>query len=100
MCIRDRYAGALAFVEPGLDEFPGEKIAIEIETRLRETLLSGHLPVAAGCSGMSPAVREYRNIGPGVGSARFEPVSYTHLDVYKRQALHLAPIAAPGCLRS
>ena len=66
------YAGALAFVEPGLDEFPGEKIAIEIETRLRETLLSGHLPVAAGCSGMSPAVREYRNIGAGVGSARFE----------------------------
>ncbi len=66
------YAGALAFVEPGLDEFPGEKIAIEIETRLRQTLLSGHLPVSAGCSGMSPAVHEYRNIGPGVGSARFE----------------------------
>jgi hypothetical protein len=66
------YAGALAFVEPGLDEFPGEKTAIEIETRLREALLSGHLPVANGCSGMSPAVREYRNIGKGVESAVFE----------------------------
>ena len=66
------YTGALAFVEPGQDEFPGEKIAIEIETRLRETLLSGHLPVAPGCSGTSPAVREYQNIGPGVESARFE----------------------------
>ncbi len=66
------YTGALAFVEPGQDEFPGEKIAIEIETRLRETVLSGHLPVASGCSGSSPAAREYQNIGPGVESARFE----------------------------
>ncbi|MGA2579671.1 MAG: FG-GAP-like repeat-containing protein [Bryobacteraceae bacterium] len=66
------YASALAFVEPGLDEFPGEKVSIEIETRLREALLSGHLPVAAGCSGMSPAAREYRNIGPGVETALFE----------------------------
>ena len=59
------YSGALAFVEPGLDEFRGEQTAIEIETRLREALLGGRLPVATGCGGLSPAVREYQNIGPG-----------------------------------
>jgi len=66
------WAGALGFAEPGLDEFPGEKTAIEIEMRLREGLLGGHLPVAAGCGGSSPAAREYVNVGPGVERARFE----------------------------
>jgi tetratricopeptide (TPR) repeat protein len=65
------YASALAFVEPGLDEFPGEKTAIEIEARLREGVLSGHPALAPGCRGISPAVREYRPVAPGVAQAVF-----------------------------
>ena len=65
------YAPALAFVEPGLDEFPGEKAAMEIETRLREGVLSGRQALAPGCRGTSPAAREYRDVAPGVATAVF-----------------------------
>lgn len=65
------YAPALAFVEPGLDEFPGEKAALEIEARLREGVLSGQLALVSGCRGTSPAAREYRDVAPGVATAVF-----------------------------
>jgi FimV-like protein len=66
------WAPALAFVEPGSDEFTGEKGAIETESRLAKALLSGQSPIAPTCGGRSPAVREYRDIAPGVASAVFE----------------------------
>ena len=66
------YAPALAFVEPGSDEFAGEKIATEAELRLRSGLLSGEPPLASACRGISPAAREYREIAPGVSTAVFE----------------------------
>ena len=61
----------LAFAEPGLDEFPGEKIAMEIEACLRAAVSSGKLPFAPNCAGISPAPREYRDIAPGVAAAAF-----------------------------
>jgi tetratricopeptide (TPR) repeat protein len=66
------YSSALKFVEPGLDEFPGEKIAMEIEARLGQSLRQGPAPFAPGCTGSSPAAREYRDIAPGVANAVFE----------------------------
>ena len=44
---------------------------MEIETRLRTAVMDGRLPLAAGCSGISPAPREYREIAPGVAAAVF-----------------------------
>jgi len=65
------YASLLQFVEPGLDEFPGEKIAMEIEARLGEAARRGHAPFATGCGGASPAARDYHEIAPGVARAVF-----------------------------
>jgi tetratricopeptide (TPR) repeat protein len=65
------YTSLLAFAKPGLDEFPGEKIAMEIEAGLRSALMSPRSPLAAGCAGISPAPREYRDIAPGVAAAVF-----------------------------
>ena len=63
------YASLLRFVEPGLDEFPGEKIALELEHRLAENVLRGPLPFAPECSGKSPA--GYRAIADGVAESAF-----------------------------
>jgi tetratricopeptide (TPR) repeat protein len=65
------YTSLLAFAEPGRDEFPGEKTAMEIEARLGEALRRGQTQFAPGCAGVSPAVREYRDIAPGVAKAVF-----------------------------
>lgn len=65
------YEAAQKFVEPGLDEFPAEKQAMEIESTLRTALDSGRLPADEKCTGSSPAPREYRAIGPGVSEAVF-----------------------------
>ena len=65
------YAPALAMVEPGSDEFPGEKTAREIEARLHTAFQSGELPCPAGLRAVSPEAREYRDIAPGVAEAVF-----------------------------
>jgi tetratricopeptide (TPR) repeat protein len=65
------YASILAFAEPGLDEFPGEKTAMEIESRLLAALRTGQPPCTADCRGASPAPREYRNLAPGVATGVF-----------------------------
>ncbi len=65
------YTALMAFAEPGLDQFPGEKTAMEIEARLAAAVRDGKLPLAAGCRGASPAPREYEDIGPGVAKAVF-----------------------------
>ncbi len=66
------YASVMALVEPGHDEFLGEKMAMEIETRLSSALVSGDPPFAAGCRGSSPAPSRYRNIAHDVAAAVFE----------------------------
>ena len=65
------YAHALAMVEPGLDEFPAEKAALQVEARLQTAFQDGKLPCAPGCRGVSPKPREYRNVAPGVAAAVF-----------------------------
>jgi len=65
------YTSLLKFAEPGLDEFPGEKIAMEIEARLGEAVRQGHAPFTPGCRGLSPAARDYRDVAPGVARAVF-----------------------------
>ena len=42
--------------------------------------VAGHVPAAAALFGLPPTARAQ------------VPVSYTHLDVYKRQAVHLLPL--------
>jgi tetratricopeptide (TPR) repeat protein len=65
------YASALAFAEPGSDEFPGEKTAMEIEKRLASAVPAGELAFTPDCGGSSPAPASYRNIAPGVAEAVF-----------------------------
>ncbi len=66
------FAAVMALAEPGLDEFPGEKTAMEIEVRLAAALRTGDLPVAAGCSGASPAPSQFRQVAPDVVTAVFD----------------------------
>lgn len=58
-------------VEPGLDEFPAEKAALEIEARLQTAFQYGKLPCAPDLRAVSPKPREYRNLAPGVAEAVF-----------------------------
>jgi hypothetical protein len=66
------YASVMQFAEPGHDEFPGEKTAMEIEARLSSALNSGDPPLTTGCRGSSPAPSRYRSIAPDVATAVFE----------------------------
>ncbi len=65
-------AAAMAFAEPGTDEFPGEKTAMEIEARLASAVATGEPPLAAACTGASPAPAGYRDIAPDVAIAVFD----------------------------
>ncbi len=66
------YASLLRFAEPGLDEFPGEKTAQEIEARLLAALEGERLPVAPGCVSIPPAARAWRDIAPDVSAAIYD----------------------------
>ncbi|MGO9232368.1 MAG: FG-GAP-like repeat-containing protein [Bryobacteraceae bacterium] len=66
------FAAVMALAEPGSDEFPGERIAMEIEARLAAALGSGDLPVAAGCTGASPAAGQFRQVAADVVTAVFD----------------------------
>jgi len=58
-------------VEPGLDEFPAEKVALEVEARLRAAFDEGKLPCGPDCKTISPKPVEYRNLASGVDAAVF-----------------------------
>ena len=66
------YASVLAFAEPGTDEFPGEKPAMELEMRLGSALAAGDLPFATACTGATPAPVAYRKIAADVAVAVFD----------------------------
>ena len=66
------YSGLVAFAEPGHDEFPAEKAALEAQTRLTSALETGDLPFAGKCTGASPAPAGYRDIAPDVAVAVFD----------------------------
>jgi len=62
----------MSLTEPGLDEFKGEKAAMELEARLAGALRTGDLPMAQSYSGVSPAPTHYRQVAPDVATAVFE----------------------------
>lgn len=63
------YASALSMVEPGLDEFPGEKIAMAIESALSDSIRTSRLPLAPTAKGRSPFAREYKPVANDVNVA-------------------------------
>ena len=65
-------AAIMAFAEPGTDEFPAEKTAMEVEARLASAVESGEMPLADGCGGASPLPAEYRSVAPDVAVAVFD----------------------------
>jgi tetratricopeptide (TPR) repeat protein len=65
------YDAALAHLEPGTDEFPFEKEAQEIETRLAAMLSGRELPLASDFAGTSPMPRRYKPVAEGVAEAEF-----------------------------
>ena len=84
MCIRDRYKddyisafGKLALSEEWMADTLAKMRAAEAEQEA---------PGAAGPAGR-PALRV---------SGKKHPVSYTHLDVYKRQSLESSTVSASG----
>jgi Flp pilus assembly protein TadD len=66
------FAAVMELVEAGSDEFPGEKIAMEIEARLASAVRTGGLPLATGCTGASPAAREFKQVAADVVTAVFD----------------------------
>ena len=61
------YAPLLKFAEPGSDQFPAERTAMEMETLLRDRLLAGQLRV-------QPGHVVYRQIAPDASVATFGAV--------------------------
>src|ERR1700741_1195058 len=49
-------------IAPGLDDFPEEKIAQQIETSMHNALRSGNLPGASSIRGVSPCATSFRSI--------------------------------------
>ena len=78
MCIRDR---------PRLDGGAGAMSQAYRDNALEDVRASG--PVAASAPGRRIMIMPYMDTIDGARAAvsehRYEPVSYTHLDVYKRQ---------------
>lgn len=65
------YESLYRFVEPGHDEFPGEKQAFEIAAQLRQLPGTGKLPLALNFQGISPLPARYGEVAPGVRRAEF-----------------------------
>ena len=65
------WAAVMGLIEPGSDEFAGEKLAFEIESGLAEAFRTGRIPVAPNCGGISPFPVRYDTFAPGVSKAVF-----------------------------
>jgi len=65
------WAAVVGLIEPGSDEFAGEKLAFEIESGLAEAFRTGRIPVAPNCGGISPFPVRYDAFAPGVSKAVF-----------------------------
>jgi tetratricopeptide (TPR) repeat protein len=65
------YDSAVGHVTPGTDEFPFEKEAQEIESRLRAMLRGQRLPLASDFAGRAPLARRYKPVAEGVSEAEF-----------------------------
>jgi tetratricopeptide (TPR) repeat protein len=65
------YEGLSRHIEPGHDEFPGEKQAAEIGAHLKRMVETGELPLAGDFQGSSPLPARYRTVAAGVFEAEF-----------------------------
>lgn len=66
------YEDLLRFIEPGHDEFPLEREAFEIASRLKRLTEVRALPLADKFRGISPQPKQYIDIAPGVRKAEFD----------------------------
>ncbi len=67
------YLALQKFIAPGFDEFPQEKIAMEVRAALRLAMETGELPVAAGCTGFSPHPVRYEARAADLHVAVYNP---------------------------
>jgi tetratricopeptide (TPR) repeat protein len=67
------YESVLALIEAGTDEFPFEKQAQDIESRLSAMLSGQALDLPADFAGTSPMPRRYHPAGENVAEAEFAP---------------------------
>ncbi len=67
------YATLLRHIEPGHDEFPLEKQALDIAAHLARLPETGTLPLAPNFTGSSPVPARFRAITPAVATAEFSP---------------------------
>ena len=94
MCIRDR-AGTkppILFLRISYNSILDKEFFDWLSKRVKESRLSGHHLVLEI---KEDNAEEYFEEAKALRTRLREPVSYTHLDVYKRQALLLAS-ARPG----
>jgi tetratricopeptide (TPR) repeat protein len=66
------YLSLQKFIEPGFDEFPEERTAMEIRGSLHKALETLELPLGPGAKGASPCPREYRTLAPDLQEAVFD----------------------------
>jgi tetratricopeptide (TPR) repeat protein len=67
------YEALARYIEPGHDEFTGEKPAAEVEQQLERMIETRALPLAAGFHGSSPLPARYKPVAGGVWEAEFDP---------------------------
>ena len=65
------YLALAKYIEPGNDEFRGEKTAMEIRAALHQAVSSMHLPLTPSVEGFSPAPQRYDRLAKDVESAVF-----------------------------
>ena len=71
-------------IQPGKDEFPGEKIAMQIKSSLHEAVTSGHLTLAPAAVGASPCPQSYETVAEDLRVARYNPADTDIAGGWKR----------------
>ena len=66
------YEHLFSFIEPGHDEFTGEKTAAEIAGALDKLMATRALPLDPAFRGVSPLPTQYRTVAPDVSAAEFD----------------------------
>lgn len=88
------YAALLRHIEPGLDDFPGEKVAYEIAGHLSRLIETPTLPLAPGFTGQSLVPAGYRAVGPGADVAEFAGSPAGFPDEFRRWRDSLGDVVA------
>ncbi len=86
------YLALEKFIEPGSDEFPGERDAAQIATALQEAIRTSQLPIAGSLQGTSPFATSYRALGPDLSEAQFGASGISIVDGWKDWVASLGKI--------